>query len=226
MKYIFSRIYLTLLCSVMSGSVFAQTNFLKLNLGGLLYSQTFDKELRPLIPPTFSLGFEKGLKNSNYSIGCQINYGYTLFSMYTETDGYKLAAKVAYQGVSLFLDARKYICFSNAGKLKSDKYEGVFAGVYGGFQKLNENQFVNYDPINHDIQNYYLNESEKIWILGLGLNAGYKKSINNNFYFEILGGLGYGYVSKAEVQIWDSYGNSKIRALNLTRAEFSVGYKF
>lgn len=198
---------------------------MKLNLGGLLNPLYFQKEIRPEIPPTLSLGFERGFDSSNFSVGCQINYGNTFMNISTITPGYQYYYVIAYEGVSLFIDTRKYFYFSKHKSSLNPNHEGFFIGLYSGIQNLNENQYMNYNPDNLTLTDFYINENAKIWILGLGVNVGLKKAINKRFYYEVMSGFGYGFVSKARVPLLEDSDLSS-RALNLIRLELSIGYKF
>jgi hypothetical protein len=206
-------------------SLFAQNNFVKLNLGGLLNPLYFQKEIRPEIPPTISFGFEKGFDSSNFSIGGQINYGNTFMNISTITPGYQYYYVIAYDGISFFTDLRKYFHFSKNKTSFNSNHEGFFIGLYSGIQNLNENQYLNYNPDDLTLTDFYINENAKIWILGLGAEVGLKKAINKRFYYEVMGGFGYGFVSKSRVSMLED-SDLKSRALNLIRLELSVGYKF
>ena len=206
-------------------SLFAQNNFVKLNLGGLLNPLYFEKEIRPEIPPTISFGFEKGFESSNFSLGGQINYGNTFMSISSITPGFDYSYVIAYEGISLFIDLRKYFYFSKHKTTTKPNHEGFFIGLYSGIQNLNENQYINYNPDDLTLTDFYINENVKIWILGLGADVGVKKAINKRFYYEVIGGFGYGFVSKSRVPLLED-SDLKSRALNLIRLELSIGYKF
>lgn len=207
-----------------SDALYAQNNFLKVNLAGLFYPSTFDKEIRSEIPPTISIGFEKGFDSLKFTIGGQLNYGYTLLNFSSVTPGYDHSYIIAFEGISLFIDARKYFIKSRKVVFTNQKFEGIFLGLYSGIQNLNENQFVNYNYEDYSLTDFYLDKTQKIWVIGLGLEAGYKKTIYRKIYLEVMGGFGYGYVTKEKVPLQlDNYINS--RALNLLRFELSIGSK-
>jgi hypothetical protein len=193
-------------------------------LGGLFYPLTLDKEIRSEIPPTVSIGFESGFDSLKLSLGGQLNYGYTLLNFSNITPGIDYSHVIAYEGLSLFIEARKYFIISRKVVTTNQKFEGLFLGLYSGIQNLNENQFVNYNYEDYSLTDFYLDKTQKIWVIGLGLEAGYKKTIYRKIYLEVMGGFGYGYVTKEKVPLQlDNYINS--RALNLLRFELSIGSK-
>jgi len=97
--------------------------------------------------------------------------------------------------------------------------------LYSGIQNLNENQYINYNPDDLTLTDFYINESAKIWILGIGADVGVKKTINKRFYYEVMGGVGYGFVSKSRLPLLED-SDLKSRALNLISLELSIGSKF
>lgn len=200
--------------------LFGQDNFVKLNIAGLLNPMFFEKEIRPSLPPTISIGYEKGLNKSNYSIGVQINYGYTNFHYSNISVDYILHSVITYKGVSLFVDFRKYLKQKKALNTKTLNFEGVFLGLYNSFQNLNENSFINYSHYDHSAKDFYLDESNKILGISLGVEIGYKRTIYKKFYFETNLGMGYGYYTKSIVPKAYNY-----IFLNSLRTELSLGYK-
>lgn len=203
---------------------YCQNNSVRINLAGLVNPLFQENEIRSMIPPTISLGFEHKLQNRSSSIGGQICYGYTPITIISDNKDNPLGFVVAYQGVSAFLEYRKYLFLKN-GKISS---EGLFGTVYLGVENLNENMFTNYDPSTYESNiggEFLLTESVNKWIAGVGLGLGYKITMTERIYLETLLAMGYGFSSDKYVSI--ILDDSKwIVPLNLSRIEFSIGYYF
>lgn len=203
-------------------NLYSQNNSIRLNYLGLANQLFFEKEIRHKIPPTLSIGYERGIDSSNFSIGVQIGLGYTFLNFSSLNNGTTQNSIVGYKGISLLFDNRYYI----KPKKYNPSVEGFFIGIYGGILILNENQFSNYFFDNWSPKDFYLSDRTKILVGGLGFESGYKKVVFNRIFFEALTGIGYGLTTKSQVQLVAENNLRTSRVFNLIRLELAVGYNF
>lgn len=187
-----------MLISFFSTNVFGQKNFLKTDILG------------PFINNPFSIGYEhNGGKASSFLISAE--GGWYMRDNTTKFGQPFWDKKIT--GFGVLPEWRYYLRYNS----NRSKPVGIFTGVYARAIHLKYQQTFDYA-----FQNDNDDVSESTTAIGGGPLLGYKyKKPYSKLYFEVLGGLAWGYSHLVEYQA-DDFPDQYF----LWRLEFSIGYAF